>query len=461
VTEKAGTASRAITQATTALSSGSPTGISTSVAGKIFSNIKYLNISYSVGLQEALLTWKSNFINLEFMPDMPMTIQDQIVNQPIPYMFEKYELESSFLMNFWNNLLLLVFLTMAFFIIRAIEFLIKSKYSQKVLNRVLIFRVMLQNFLLTQLYSVYGDVLFYSTLEYRSIDLREGLTSISFSSGIILTLIMLASLVLHFFFLKKYQRIKKAQSNPELLEKFIKSHEGNFVLFRDFRDHLLIQQSFLLLLTARDLAFSLIITTLFRHPLAQSITILTLNLLMIAYLIIRNPFVSLFDYIQQFFYEFITLTVSVNVLILAIMDSINSQGKELRTKIGNFIIITNLCFNFGALGFMLVKGWFVVKEIYVNYRAKRQLDKNPKIKRQRPESRGFNSFPKETSFETSEKATKNLSFIQDLNTSQTPLDVKETPKKEDFSNVSELEILEVEDLEGSSPDVQQNNDLSK
>ena len=453
VTNKAGTASRAITQVTTALSSGSPTGISTSVAGKIFSNIKYFNITYSVGLQEALLTWKSNFINLEFMPDMPESIQNNIVSQPVPYMFEKYSIQSSFLWNFWNNLLLLVFLTLLFVSIKVIEYLIKLKTYQE---KVIIFRAMVQNFLISQLYSVYGDILFYSTIEYRSMDIHKGLTGLSFAFAILLTLIIISSLVLHFFFLQKYQRIKKTQSNPEVLEKFIKSNEGNFVLFRDFKDRLLIQQSFLLLLTARDLAFSLLITTLFHHPLAQSIIILILNLLMIAYLILRNPFVSLFDYIQQFFYEFITLTVSVNVLILAIMDGIDSTGKELRTKIGNFIIITNLCFNFGALAFMLVKGWFVVKEIYENYKAKRQLNKNPKIKHQRPESRGPGPFLKESPFNFSEKTHQNGSLIKNLNESQTPLNIQEAEKKEESSNIIiEEEILKVEDLEVSSPDLQQ------
>lgn len=370
-TEKGHKAAAAVTQATAALSSGSPTGISASVAGKIFSNIKYLNISYSVGLQEALLTWKSNFINLEFMPDMPETIQRKIVHQPVPDMFEKYEIKSSFLLNFWNNLCLLLILTAFYISFRLLEFAALRSQKPQISPKLAIARTMTQNFLLTQLYSVYGDIIFYATIEYRSIHLNQGLFKLSFSASLTLLSIIILSLSLHFYLLHKYQKIKK-QASSEVLAKFIDGHKGNFVLFRDFKDTSLLHQSFLILLTARDLAFSLILTTMFQHPLAQTILILIFNVGMFGYLILRPPFVSLLDATQQLFYEFITMTVNVSVLILAIMDKIHSNGFELRVSIGQFVITTNLIFNFGSLAFMLIKGWTVVKEIYEAYKIQKE-----------------------------------------------------------------------------------------
>jgi len=154
---------------------------------------------------------------------------------------------------------------------------------------------------------------------------------------------------------------------------------------------------------------------------------------MITYLLLRNPFVSLFDAIQQFFYEFITLTVSVSVLILAIMDAIDSRGRDLRNSIGGFIIIINLCFNFGALGFMLVKGWFTVKEIYQDYKAKRQQKKNIKIKHKRPQTNNqTNIFQDSIPTLSKSNDTQNNVLIEDLdnlNESVAPFNVSKLMKR--------------------------------
>ena len=346
VTGKAGTASRAVTQATTALSSGSPTGISASVAGKIFTNIKYLNISYSIELLDALESWGESFVSLGFLPDLPVSIAAKVVERPVPYMFEKYEVGSSFLLNFWNNFCFLIILSLVFIFVKILEIVLERCFSKK--SKLDVIRAMVQNFILTQLYSVYGDIIFYSTLEYRSLDFSLGLTGLSFSLSIVFIGIMFICFGLHLFLLKKYQRIKKQakkSNNQNLLDQFVDGHKGNFVLFKDFKDNLIIQQAFLFFLTARDLASSLIITTMFLHPLVQTILLLVLNLSMVAYLIWYRPFDSLFDGTQQLFYEVITLSVNVSVLIMAIMDVIHSSGYQLRRELGKFLIIVNMIFN--------------------------------------------------------------------------------------------------------------------
>ena len=413
VTGKAGTASKAVTQATAALSSGSPTGISASVAGRIFTNIKFLNISYPVELLDALESWGESFVSLGFLPDMPVSIKAKIVTRPVPYMFEKYEVGSSFLLNFWDNTCFLIILTIALITVILLEFLCEKCFFNKysVNSKLAVLRAMIQNFILTQLYSVYGDIVFYSTLEYRSLDFSLGLTGLSFSLSIVFIGIMLLSLGLHFLLLKKYQRIKKQakiSNNQNLLNEFVDSHKGNFVLFKDFKDNLVIQQSFLLLLTARDLASSLIITTMFLHPLAQTILFLVLNLSMVAYLIWYRPFDSLFDATQQLFYEIITLSVNVGVLMMAIMDAIQTIGYDLRRELGKFLIIMNMIFNFGALGWMLIKGFMVCKEIYDSYKQKKKQQKRSKLS-DLPLQRRLNApLNSQTSLKSSKKTTTYL-----------------------------------------------------
>ena len=384
VTGKTGTASKAVTQATAALSSGSPTGISASVAGKIFTNIKFLNISYSVELLDALETWGSSFVSLGFLPDMPVSIKAKIAKRPVPYMFEKYAVGSSFLLNFWNNFCFLIILTIAFVFVIILQLFLERFFSNKdsVQSKLAVIRAMIQNFILTQLYSVYGDIVFYATLEYKSLDFSLGLTGLSFSFSIVFLAIMFVCFGLHLFLLRKYQRIKKQariSDNQNLLDQFVNGHKGNFVLFKDFKDTLIIQQAFLFFLTTRDLAFSLILTTMFLRPLILTILILILNLAMVSYLLWFRPFGSLFGASQQLFYEVITLSVNVSVLIMAIMDVIHSSGYQLRRELGKFLIIMNMLFNFGSLAFMLLKGWMVSKEIYESYKAKKNQQRKSKL----------------------------------------------------------------------------------
>jgi len=315
---------------------------------------------------------------------MPLTLENKITSHPVPYMFEKYDIVSSFLINFWENILFLLILTLLYLVARLFECALSKFFTPKVV------RVMVQNFIFTQLYSFYGDILFYSTIEYRSLDMSEGLSGLSFFASCILLIIMFLCFLSHFRLLKKYQQIKlQAQNSGDMssLDKFIESKNGLDVLFRDFKDKSLIYQSFLLLLTARDLAFSLILTTLFNHPLAQTIIILILNVAMFGYLLLRPPLTSKFDGAQQLYYEFITLSVNFSVLILAILDAIDSIGVELRTSIGRFVIAINMCFNFGALLFMLVSLGMLLKEIYQEYKAKSQAKKTaklPDVKHTRP-----------------------------------------------------------------------------
>jgi len=339
---------------------------------------------------------------------MPLTLENKITNDAVPYMFEKYDVYSSFLVNFWENIVFLVILAALYLIVKLLEHVLSKYSTPKTL------RVMIQNFIFTQLYSFYGDIVFFSTIEYRSLDPNEGIgATLSFLSSCTLLIIMLICFIAHFLLLRKYQDIKRQAQNSDdmsVLDQFVESKNGQDVLFRDFKDKSLTHQSFLLLLTARDLAFSLILTTLFAHPLLQTVLVLIMNIAMFAYLLFWPPFASKFDGAQQLYYEFITLSVNGGVLILAILDGTDSTKIDLRTNIGRFIIVINMCFNFGALLFMLISCGLLLKEMYQEFRAKLRAKKQASL----PETRPISPLPekeaKDLSLDDSHQQLVNTSF---------------------------------------------------
>jgi len=70
---------RAVTHVVNAISGGTSLSISATVGSKIFTNIKFLNIPDPQNLEEALGTWRSNFISLELTPicQTPYLIKSQ------------------------------------------------------------------------------------------------------------------------------------------------------------------------------------------------------------------------------------------------------------------------------------------------------------------------------------------------------------------------------------------------
>ena len=385
------TVNKAATQVANALAVGSRSGISTAVGGKIFSNIKFLNISYSEQLEEAITLWSFSFISLELTPDVPNSVQQQIPEEDVPYVFEKREVSVSFLINFWESLGMLVLASFIFGVVKGLEW-VSSTMKIKYLSQTGV-REYVQNFLLAQFYSVFGDILLFSILEFRKPNLSTSWSRFSFFSGLILICLMLVLLPVHLLLIRNYQKVK---SNQEALLQFVDNNKGSFIIFNDFKDYSFIRQSFFFLLTARDLIFSLLLVTMFDHPLVESAFILCLNIAMVAYLILQPPFKSVFDATQQLFYEIIALAVNVSLLMLAIMDERSITGADLRNSIGKFIIVINMVFNFGSLAFMLARMCQAFVEMCQSYRAKRSSKKQT-LKVQSDHNQGLqNTFQNES-----------------------------------------------------------------
>ena len=367
--EKSQLLSSAATQASNVVSKGRGISLSAAISGKIFSQIKYMNISYSGELEVALLTWMTSFVSLGLTPDLPESIVEKIPDRPVPYVFEKYEVPSSFLINFWEDLGVVVFVIVVWLLLKGAECLMSPKQGSKIGSLVRKFRVIVQNFLITAFYGVYGDLVMFSIIEYRTLVFGWNLSLLSFIISVVFLMIMFISFWYQMKLLVTYQKLKK--QDQSLLEEFIKKHEGNQVLFKDFKDYSLAPQLFIFFLSARDLLFSLVLATMFEHPLPQTLIIIILDCLMIIYLFIKRPFESSVDFSQQIFFEIISLVVTVAVSINAILDVGEYEAMGTRVNIGKLLIIANMIFNFVTACFMFISIFQILKEFYNGVRERR------------------------------------------------------------------------------------------
>jgi len=362
-------ANSAANQIANALSKGSSVSLSAMVGGKIFFQIKYLNISYSGELQTALLTWLPGFVSLGLTPDMPDSIRDKIPDRHVPYVFEKYEVPSSFLVNFWESLGAVLFVATLWLIFRGMEFMMSPQKYPKPASFVKKARTFIQNYLIAALCGVYGDVVLYGIIEYRTFVFGWNLSLLSLIISVILLITMFICFFYQFRLLVAYQRIKK-QEHPSHVEEFKKRHEGSQVFFKDVKDDLLSQQLFIFFLTMRDIILSFILATMFEYPLAQTVIITLLNCLMIVYLFIKRPFGSKFDFAQQLFFEFVGLGVMISVVINAVFDAGKYEAHQGRKNIGKLLMIANMMFNFVTAIFMLI---IIVQSLIECYKERKQI----------------------------------------------------------------------------------------
>jgi len=296
---------------------------------------------------------------------MPESTEDKIPERHVPYVFAKYNVPSSFLINFWENLGIIVFVTVLWLLFKGMELTFVSKSKAWIIIRKT--RVFIQNFLITALFGVYGDLVLYSLVEYRSFVFGWNLSLLSFLFSVILLIAMFASFWYQIRLLMNYQKIK---NQKEDLEKFTKANEGSQVLFKDMKDYSLAPQLFLFFLSGRDLIFSLLLATMFEYPLIQTLIFFILTCLMIAYLLIKKPFESTFDLIQQMFFEIISFAVSICVLINAFIDTGDHIATSTRNSIGKTVIVFNMIFNFGTALFMFFMLFSLLKEAYMKYKQK-------------------------------------------------------------------------------------------
>ena len=377
VMNMASQATQVIAGVASALTPGSSVNILASISGKIFSNIKFFNISYSTDLEIALLTWKSSLsslLSVSVSIDMPKGVKENIKERPIPYVFEKHDVSSSFLINFWDNIPFLSMVALILLGALVLEWMfkmIKNRYLPVSMAETL--RTVIQNFLIIQLYSLYGDIMMFTVLNLRTLKLEYNWSLVSIGIALAFVGVMVISFGKHVKMLHDYQRDK----NNKALEwtEFLKKNAGRQILFKDFKDDSFSKQALLLFLTCRDLASMLILTLLFEHPLVQVLLILVLNFAMISYLLVKSPFRLVFDGFQQIFFEVVTLAVNVCLIILAILDRITYEERDLNIEIGKFIIYSNICFNFVTTAFLLYKIGVALRDSYRTYKIYSQKKK--------------------------------------------------------------------------------------
>ena len=270
---------------------GCSVAVTFGLISKMIQIIRFMNVGYSPKLKDVLLTWGTDVLNLS----IPSKIDEKIMSQEINSLFTTYGVEPSFLSNSWGMIVILIGAASSWVLCKILLY----PYEQCYKSRSTIFYSTLRNlskaalnFLVVSMYTGFGDVVFFTVLEMKSLILGSAWSCVSFTLSILFMLLGVCLIYIHWSFLLKHQKVRQQSPTglPQALEQLTSKYEFIAVLYKDFSDLSLFKHGFLFVGVARDIAISLIITTMSSLPLFQSVLLSCCSILMCIYLLFNNPF---------------------------------------------------------------------------------------------------------------------------------------------------------------------------
>ena len=348
---------------------GFPWAIIVMISGRMLQYARYLSVSFATGEDQMEATWNLRYIRIDFLVDIPSAISNQFSYKAIPDIFTLYSDSSSFLVNFWPVLLPLAVTLGCLVVFFPLEWLCRKMSQEGGIGKLFKWpRVIAQNFLITLVYGSIGNIALYAIFEINFSQFTTKVTTMSF----VLCLLMIALggslLLVHLMFLLKQQKQRKGRKTrrqAQEVEKFSKNYPGLQVLSKELKFESMSQQGFLLFMAFRDVFFTISLLVLVSYPLIQSAFIASLNLLTIIYVIVSKPFRSVWDQLQQYFYDVMICITYLLAALVSYLDNDENEYISLRDTLGRVILYFNMAFNFGVIGFLVLK---VLRLLHAWYR---------------------------------------------------------------------------------------------
>ena len=364
----------------TVISGSNPSAITGASLVQILVYTRYMNISRSSRLEATFVGFKvsSGVIDTQ-QTSLSNQTKDKFQEKSSPPMFENYGISPTFLVNFWAGVVSLLIISGVVLIVMAIYWKISRvriniRYIEK------LFKILKDNginYLVSQFYNSYGDVMLFAGLEFRSSRFTSTLSVVSFAMAIIFSVLGIIILVLHAGLLRKYQLLKKEDekiddTSQKKLEKFKISTKGVKTLYGEFKDESIYQQSFLIFLIIRSMLCGLCLSLLYSYPLVQTIILNVLFIIFLGYVVMIKPFDDIIDQVQQVFFEAITVLVNVSLLYIAVLDHQGNTDENKRYVVGEIFMQANMLAQFVPTGFLVVKIAITAREFYKKFKNRKR-----------------------------------------------------------------------------------------
>ena len=240
------------------------------------------------------------------------------------------------------------------------------------------------NYSLALFLSYYGQIIMFSSFEFRTLDLInfEPIMSFLLCCGLnILSIFLIFKMLSIISAIRKVARGANQTVSSELYPVSEQAKWKNFaIIFEEFKDRSFLHQAYLPVSIIRIYIFYLTISYLCSFPLAQMIIITLLSIVMLLYIAVVQSPKERADLIGYLIPELILLVVNILVLVLAILDRSHIHAENARNIIGEIIVGINTALCVGGSIFLLVKTiltiFFRIKRGIEASRERRKIHSN-------------------------------------------------------------------------------------
>ena len=343
--------------------------------------IQYFDVPFPSRLQAVAKSKGRNLITLRTSIHMPEDLQERFADIPLPSAFQNRYLYSSFLVNFWENIIAILLVIGVILILLLMNFIfdvLMFETLKKITKALLI--IAKWNFLIILWCSMIGDIIIFASLELRTFYKASDpdLTFVSFSASIIAVGFTLLFVGFIAYLIKKVYIFNTAAYEGRLhaeeeYKNFLKQWEGCQVLFSGLNDQYNYNQFFFLIYLSR-LHFPLIFSALLiEYPITNTTIQLTINITIIIYIAILKPFKKKINHIQILLFESMVFIMSILVLVIILYNVDRAPDEDfddnsLINALADIVIIGNDLINILMVVFLVIKFVLEYQAMKLNFR---------------------------------------------------------------------------------------------
>jgi len=364
------TASSLVAGAGSVVSIGSSIFPMMNLVSKIVQNTRYMDLMVTAELSEIYKTWDTDLIPWE-VPDVVSRFDHY---DPPNHLFAQYDIGSSFLSNFWSNMMTMsislgIFLACSLF--RTFLQGRREDFCSSIIEKIAAGSL---NFTLVQICGCVDDVFFYLVLDLKTNPFQGFFSWASFLIAIAFTVLAIWLLIFNVLLVKRYQRAKTDKMDLEIFRQKNKHWE---LFYSDFDDADAWSHSFFAFLVIRSTLSSIIITTLYSFPVIQGTLLMILDGAIIGFMVTKRPFTTLRGVFFQYYFELITIIVHICTVILGAQEEDISEA--LKKSLSTCIIYMNMALVTGGIAFMFIEIHETIQEKINDWKLKKAQKKSNEI----------------------------------------------------------------------------------
>ena len=339
---------------------------------KMMQYVRYIDIDMPPRLERLASSKGRPLLSIRSGITMWSGLLNQFSEQTLPDAYHRLHVHSSFLVNYWEDLSMIMIGIVLALVFLCFERLVHAFGFQKAEVILRTLRVLIKwNFVIMMIAINIDDVVLYSALQITSWDSDDSSSTVSF----ILCIITIAAMLLFFgaicYLSASWQ--SRAQNSINSIDKYRENHhhqtpttfteESYQSLFRGFRENSLGAQFFFPTYTLRIAIPMLIAVAAESIPILNTVMQFTFSCGVLGFIVYVKPFTKRINQIQLVLFETIILIMNFLMVIITLISINDKENYKVAIFLGDLVILGNDCINIMSIVFMIIKLHSEIKQI--------------------------------------------------------------------------------------------------